>query len=148
MENAQVALWVQAAAVVVAIGASMVALTVSWRERVNARRIAALDRRSSLSQAKLVFDLEVLVRLLENLNRGGSTDPAETRRMGAEALTLVGMIGPDLLPTLWERRVGEDEKLRAHLVDPEFPQYKRDAIEVQLAVNDVLTEIRRLSDRE
>lgn len=65
-------------------------------------------------------------------------------RLGAEALTLVGTLGPDLVPELWARKVGDDEKLRTHFADPGFPQYKRDAIEVQLAMNQVLEELAKL----
>lgn len=147
MKPEEFALWIQAAAVVVAVGASLVALTVSWRDRANARFIADLDRRASLKQAKLLFDLDVLMRLLDNLNRGGSTDPKESARMGSEALTLIGLLSAELLPTLWETRVGHEDKLQRHHVDPEFPQYKRNAIEVQLAINRVLAEIRELSAR-
>ncbi len=85
--------FISAVAVVVAVGASLVALFVSWRERVNARKIAAEDRRVALEQAKLMFDLEQLLRLLENGNRGGSTDALERARLGAEALSLIGLLG-------------------------------------------------------
>lgn len=85
MTTEDLTLWIQAAAVLVAVAASIVALFVSWRDRVSTRTIAAEDRRTALERAKLMFDLETLLRLLENRNRGGSTDTQESRCMGAEA---------------------------------------------------------------
>ncbi|PWC03076.1 hypothetical protein [Agromyces badenianii] len=148
-EVTQLTLWIQAGAVVVAVAASLVALYTSWRDRANARRIAAEDRRASLEQAKLMFDLEALLRLLENLNRGGSTDTQESRRMGSEALSLIGLLGPDLLPTQWQRRVGrDDEGFQTLLKDPGFPEFKKDAIEVQIAVNRVTRRVQALLDQQ
>lgn len=63
--------------------------------------------------------------------------------MGAEALTLVGLAGPGRVPVLWERKVGDDERLRAARDRPDMPDYKKDALEVQMAVNAALREIRR-----
>lgn len=143
--------YIQTAAVVVAVGASVVALIVSWRDRVNARKIAAEDRRAALAQAKLMFDLEALLRLLENQNRGGSTDDLERKRLGAEAMAIVGLIGPERLPRLWERRIGhDDEGLRAKLDDDEkmTPEFLKWAIEVQLALNEVVEEIRKSVNRK
>lgn len=145
---------IQVLVLVAAVGAAIVALVVSAKDRRNAQRIAeedraaaanlaAEDRREALRQTHLMFELETLTKLLENLNRGGSTDPLETRRMGAEALTLIGALGPDRLPRQWERRVGGDERLEAAYEDPEMPEYKKDALEGQLAVNAVLREIRK-----
>lgn len=143
--------YIQTAAVVVAVTASIVALVVSWRDRVNARRIAAEDRRAALEQAKLMFDLEALLRLLENQNRGGSSDDLERKRLGAEAMAIVGLIGPDRLPRLWQRRIGEDDNgLRAKLDDDEktTPEFLKWAIEVQLALNEVVEEIRKSVNRK
>lgn len=148
MTTEEVTLWIQAGAVVVAVGASIVALVVSWRDRVNARNIAAKDRRAALAQAKLMFDLEALLRLLENQNRGGSTDRLETQRLGAEALSLIGLLGRDRLPRLWDRRVErDDDGLRELFEDEHFPEFKKDAVEVQLAVNEVVREIREIVNR-
>ncbi|WP_127482941.1 hypothetical protein [Microbacterium oxydans] len=136
-----------------AVGASIVALVVSARDRKSAQAIAegdrasaaaiaAQDRREALRQAHLIFELEALTRLLENLNRGGSSNRDESSKMGAEALTLVGVLGADRLPHLWEEKAADDATLQAHFDDPEWPQYKKDAIEVQLAVNALRREIR------
>lgn len=89
-----------------------------------------------------MFELEALTRLTQNLNRGGSTDDLERARMGAEALTLVGVLSPDRIPELWEQKVGSDDRLRAAFADPEMPEYRKEALEAQLAINAVLREIR------
>lgn len=133
---------IQLAAVLAAVGAAIVALIISGLDRRNAREIANADRASTLRQAHLMFELDVLGRLSANLNRGGSTDPQESKRMGAEALTLIGLLSPERLPTLWEERVGVDDRLRAALEDPEMPGYKKTALETQLATSQVLREIR------
>jgi hypothetical protein len=85
-----------------------------------------------------------LVRLLENRNAGGSSIPAEAARLGAESVSLVGIIGESRIPRQWGRQVGDEQHLRPLLEDENFPQYKRDAIEVQLAVNAVTAELRDL----
>lgn len=143
---------IQILAVLAAVAASIVALVVSAKDRKNAQtiarddrdaaaRVAAGDRREALRQAHMMFELESLTRLLENLNRGGTSDDLERRRMGAEALTMIGVLGPKRVPHLWEDRAGDDEKLRAHYADPQMPAFKKNAIEVQLAVNALQREI-------
>lgn len=134
---------IQLAALLAAVAASIIALVVSALDRRNARRIADADRASALRHAHLMFELEALTRLSQNLNRGGSTDDLERAQMGAEALTLVGVAGPKRVPRLWERKVGDDDRLLAAQERPDMPDYKKDALEVQLAVNAVLREIRR-----
>lgn len=134
---------IQIAAVLAAVAAAIVALGVSAMDRKNSRRIADADRASALRHAHLMFELEALTRLSRNLNRGGSTDAKERELMGAEALTLVGALRPELLPNLWEEKVGDDDRLGAALRDPKMPGYKKEALEVQLAISAVLREIRK-----
>jgi hypothetical protein len=138
-ENA--ALWIQVAAVVAAIATSIVAVVLGVADRRNAREIAAKDRRFQHAQR----ELELLQRLLENYNRGGSTDPEESQRMGSEALSLVGMVGEQRLPQQWEEMVSSDEHLEGLLQDPEMPDWKKEAIYVQLAVNRVRRELHELT---
>ena len=141
--------FIQTAAVLVAVVASLVALFTSSRDRANARKIAAEDRRVALEQAKLMFDLEALLRLLQNHNRGGSTDALERKQMGAEAQAIIGMLGPDLLPQLWDRRIGvEEEKLREMLADDTTQEFKKWQYETQLAMNATTARIRALIDRD
>lgn len=134
--------WIQPAAVLAAVTAAVIALIVSALDRRNARKIAEADRASELRRAHLLFELEALTRLSENLNRGGSSDNAESKRMGAEALTLVGVLSPERIPELWKRKVGSEDQLRAAYADPEMPLYKKEALEAQLAISAVLLEIR------
>jgi hypothetical protein len=142
MEQAQVALWIQVAAVLAAIAAviiaifaavaaSGVALVLGWLDRRTALAISTADQQFQ----RLFREQELLQRLLANYNRGGSTDSGEAQRMGSEALTLIGAIGPERLPELWESHVSSDVSLHAHLEDPEMPPYKKEAIKVQLALN-------------
>ena len=148
MKTEDLTLWVQAAAGVVAILASLAALFISWRDRVNGRGIAAEDRRATLEQAKLMFDLDALIRLQQNRNRGGSSDKLESVRMGAESLTLVALIGPELLPRQWKAQVdADDDEIRALFDDAEFPEFKKNAAETQLAVNATLRRIAELVKR-
>jgi hypothetical protein len=149
MTQEQAALWIQVAAVIAAVAAAIIALIISAKDRVNARAIAQEDRAASLAQAKLMFDLDLLLRLLDNRNRGGSTDPQETARMGAEVLTLVGLLGPDRVPRQWAHHVEvDDDGLRDLLEDPEMPDFKKDAIETQLAANALMGEIRSILERK
>ncbi|HXH36903.1 MAG TPA: hypothetical protein VNJ54_21180 [Plantibacter sp.] len=139
---------IQTLAVLAAVGAAIVALVISAKDRRNARQIAADDRREALRQAHLLFELEHLVRLSQNNNRGGSTDPIERKQLGAEALTMIGALGETRVPSQWNRRVGNDEKLQAAMTDAAMPEFKKDALETQLAVNAVLREIRASIGRE
>lgn len=134
META--ALIIQTLSVLVAIGASIVAL-----------RIASKNRRDALRQDHLMFELEVAVRLTENLVRGGSTDPLERQRMGAEALALAGALERYRIPGYWDKKIGPDQKLLGLLDDPEMPDWQRNAIEAQLAVNEILREIAKHEGR-
>ncbi|MEV8266830.1 hypothetical protein [Microbacterium sp. NPDC076911] len=133
---------IQLSAVLAAVAAAIVALVISALDRRNARDIADADRASALRHAHLMFELQTLTRLSENFNRGGSADSQESKRMGAEALTLIGALSPERLPNLWAERVGDDAKLRAHFDDPDFPEYKKWALEAQLGLSEVLRDIR------
>lgn len=142
MTQEQLSNWIQVAAVLAAVGASIVALVVSALDRRNARTIADADRAASLHHARLLFELEMATRLLENNNRGGSTDDVERAQLGAEALTMVGILGRGRVPRQWDRRVArDDEGLSDLLADPDLPDFKKDAVESQLAVNAILRAI-------
>lgn len=117
------------------------AAALAAEDRAAAIQVAREDRRESLRHARLMHELDTLAQLLQNLNRGGSADRDESKRMGAEALTLIGQLSKERLPNLWSERAGDEEKLRAAYEDPEMPQYKKDALEAQLAVNAILREI-------
>ena len=141
MTSENLSLWIQAAVAVAAVGAAIIALIVSAKDRHNARQIAAEDRRAGLEHARLMFDLEVLLRLSQNLERGGHTDQAVSKDMGAEAAALLNALGPNRLPGAWSnQRGGTLEEARAELENGAEPQWVKDKIEVAL-------ELRRVSDR-
>lgn len=143
MDTNEVTLWVQAGAVVVAVAASVVALAVSALDRRNSRRIAAEDRGAALEHGQLMFEQEALLRLLQNLRRGGHSDTAVSRDMGAEAGALISALGPDRLPHNWAKRVAQtDDELFAYIDDEEQPEWQRRAVEAHIALNDVTREIR------
>ncbi|MCB5282724.1 MULTISPECIES: hypothetical protein [unclassified Arthrobacter] len=143
MTKEEIALWVQVAAVVAAVGASIVALVVSALDRRNARRIADEDRRAALKQAHLMFELETLLKLTKNLSRGGHSDTAISRDMGAEAGALIGALGPDRVPRSWESLVDRTpEEIQAKLEDGETAEWLKKSIEAQLALTEVAEEIR------
>jgi hypothetical protein len=132
--------WIQVVAVLTAVAASIVALSVSAKDRRNAREIADADRAASLHHARLLFELEMATRLLENNNRGGSTDPLERAQLGA--LTMIGVLGRKRVPRQWDRRVDRNDDGLADLIsDPQMPDWKKDAFESQLAVNAILRAI-------
>ncbi|SDZ26556.1 hypothetical protein [Herbiconiux ginsengi] len=142
MTQDALALWIQVIAVLAAIGAVVAAVLAAVTASVVAVVLGALDRRNAQRISvrdhefqRLFREQELLQRLLENYNRGGSTDSAEASRMGSEALTLIGAIGPQRLPELWANHVDSDAALHALLDDPEMPDYKKEAIKVQLALN-------------
>jgi len=127
-----------------AVGASIVALVISYLDRRTQREIAKADRVESLRHAQLLFEQTQLLRLLENNRRGGSSDKLESARLGAEAAGIVGMLGPDRLPLSWVFDVDDDPDfdLKAFVADDKSPLWQRKTAEVQLALNKVTAEIR------
>ena len=143
MTKEEVALWVQVAAVVAAVAAAIVALVISALDRRNARGIAAEDRRAALEHSQLMFEQTALLRLLQNLRRGGHTDSAISKDMGAEAGAIIGAIGPERLPRNWEARIAKtDAELRDFIEDEKEPEWLRRSVEAQVALNEVSQEIR------
>jgi hypothetical protein len=135
--------WIAVAAVVAAVVTAIVGVVTGIVDRRSARRIAQEDRRASTRQARLMFEWEVAQRLSINLARGGHTDPAISKDMGAEALALVALLGPERVPNLWARRVGKsDEELREFVADESKQQFLRDAVEAERAMNEIATELR------
>lgn len=133
---------IQIAAVIVAVGASLVALVIASMDRRNAIKIAEDDRRAATDQARLLAELQAAIRLSVLEARGGHTNPAIRKDMGAETLALIAMLGPDRVPEMWKRRVEKsDEKLRAFIADENEPQFLRDAAEAERAVHDILRDL-------
>lgn len=131
----------QSIAVLAAVIATIAGFIIARQDRMEARRLAAKNHAAAVRHAHLLFQLDALSRLAANLNQGGSSDPAESKRLGAEALTLIGLLDNDLLPTLWEDRVGDEEKLQAAASKPDMPKWKLNTIETQLAINKLLKRI-------
>lgn len=147
----EASLWIQAGTVLAATAAVAVAIFATLATAVVAIVLGAMDRRNTAMIAargnqfqQLFREQELLQRLLENYNRGGSSDRAESARMGTEALTLIGAIGPDRLPELWDSHISSDEQLQELLADPEMPDYKKEAIKVELALNASRRDLLRL----
>jgi len=127
MTENQIALIIQTAALVAAVIASTIALVIASKDR----RVARLQR-----------ELDMALRLLENRNHGGSTDAAARKRLGAEALTLVGTLGERRLPLQWKRQVGvDDAKLRSLIDSDGTEEWVKDKMEAQLAVNAIRKEL-------
>jgi hypothetical protein len=134
---------VQALAVFVAVGASVVALVISGRDRAALLTIARRDREHD----RLRTELEYAVRLSANRNRGGSSDREESGRLGAEALALAGVVGEHWVPRQFERAM--DYKTTAELEsmlddsDDKTPQWVKDKIETGLAIQRIIAELYR-----
>ncbi|QDG68367.1 MULTISPECIES: hypothetical protein [unclassified Pseudarthrobacter] len=147
MTKEEIALWVQVAAVLAAVAAAIVALIVSALDRRNSRRIAGEDRRAALKQAHLMFELETLLRLKQNLGRGGHSDSTISSDMGAEAAALVGALGPGRVPRSWKFLVdSKPEEIAKSVEDPATPEWLKKSIEAHLALSAVADEIRREND--
>lgn len=143
MTKEEIALWVQVAAVVAAVVAAIIALIISALDRRNARGIAAEDRRAALEHSQLLFEQAELLRLLQNLRRGGHTDEDIIKDMGAEAGAIIGAIGSERLPRNWQARIAQtDEELRAFMDDTTQPDWLIRSVEAQVALNEVTQEIR------
>lgn len=112
---------IQLLAVLAAVGASIVALRISARDRRTQIELAHRDR----TQARLATELEYAIRLSTNRNMGGSTDPAETKRLGAEAMALALVVGRRWVPEQYDYLTeGKSiEQLRATSDNPESPEW-------------------------
>lgn len=128
----------QTLTVLVAAGGLFVALRIARDDRRQSAEIARDDRAAMRHEAERRHILDLLVRLVENLDRGGSTDPQERARMGAEAGALTTAIGPDLLPHAWARRHEDIEEARKRHADVERKRDWSDAAdEAALALHEV-----------
>jgi hypothetical protein len=148
MTKEEIALWVQVAAVVAAVLAAIVALIVSALDRRNSRRIADDDRRAALKQAHMMFELQALLKLAQNKNRGGHTDSNIAKDMGAEWAGLVGALGPDRVPRNWAKLVDSTpEEIEAMLADDNTAVEHKESVEAHLALAAVAEQIRRENAR-
>lgn len=131
------------AAVLAAIVTAIIGVLTGIVDRRSARRLAEEDRRASAKQARLMFEWEAAQRLAINLARGGHTDPVTSKDMGAEALALTALLGPDRVPHMWAERVGKsDDEMQAFVDDQSNERWLRHAAEAERAMNKIAQEIR------
>lgn len=126
---------VQTATVLAAVGGLFVALRIAGDDRREARRIAEEDRATARREAERRHRLDLLLRLSANFEQGGSTDPAERHRMGAEAGALITALGPEVLPELFAGRGSIDEaqkQLDSVSVEDWDWRHKADAVAIAL----------------
>ncbi|PKQ18336.1 MAG: hypothetical protein CVT68_03950 [Actinobacteria bacterium HGW-Actinobacteria-8] len=135
---------IQLVTAVAAVGAAVVALEISAKDRRNAIEVSRADRQEATKRQVLLLRLEAAIRLEENAARGGSTDPAESSRMGAEALSLVAALGPKYVPDQWQRRIGVAGDLEEALTDATLPEMVKMQIEAGLAIDKIEAELRLL----
>jgi len=118
------------------------ALTIAVLGNRAADRRAEADRAESRRAAQYARDVDMLERLTQNLERGGSSDPVERARMGVEAITLLVALAEERLPLAYQRRAKMSlDEIRATLDDPSVPEWRQ-------AANEVLLELRRTLDEE
>jgi hypothetical protein len=122
---------VQTVTVVVAVVGIGAALKIAQQDRREAARIAEEDRHESARiaeedrqayrhEAERRHTLDLLTRLTMNLERGGSSDSQEVKRMGAEARALQLALGPDRFPAFAARNL--DWRTRAIAYNAEASQ--------------------------
>lgn len=130
---------IQIVAVLVAVAASVVALVIATLDRKTQMRIAEKDR----AQARLAVELEYAVRLSTNRNMGGSTDPAETRRLGAEAMALAVVVGKRWVPRQYDyvTEGRTPEQIAAMFDNDESPQWVKWRNEAAVGVQAIVDEM-------
>lgn len=136
---------IQLIAVLAAVGASVVAIFIATQDRKVQLRIA----RQEGEQARLALELEYAIRLSANRNMGGSTDPAETKRLGAEAMALVGVVGKRWVPEQYARIMDghTPETLAAAHAGDDTPQWIKWRTESTLAVQRIVAALYEASGK-
>jgi hypothetical protein len=97
-----------------------------------ADRRAEADRAAVRHAAQHRLEVELLLRLAENLTRGGAQNPQEVARMGAEARALIAALGPERVPLSYEEYAASTDKLRTTMADTSEPLWLRQSIEALL----------------
>lgn len=143
-----------------AVASAIIALTIAGKDRREAARLAkesadlqlqlaTSERAFRIEHDRLTSEREALLRLSQNLARGGSTDALERAQMGAEALAIVGMIGPEKLPLYWAQHVEmSDEDMLKFAEEEDTPEWVRWSIEAKVALSRTLQEIKDLQAQE
>ena len=150
----------QAVAGLGAVATAIIALIIASKDRKAAseraeeaakkqRDLAKSDRVFQIEHDRLKAERDALLKLAQNLVRGGSTDALERKQMGAEALAIIGMIGPEKLPLSWAERVEKnDDDLLAFANEAETPDWIRKAIEAKLALSKTVSELADLRNAQ
>lgn len=133
--------WIQVGAVLAAVVASILALVIATVDRRTQLRIAEQDR----AHSRLALELEYAIRLSTNRNMGGSEDRAESKRLGAEAMALVGAVGERWVPRQYAhvmdgRTIAELEQAIDEKADG-MPQWVQDRNEATIAVQSIIAEM-------
>lgn len=137
----------QAAAVVVAAFAAVLALILGWLDRRNAQVIAAEDRRhaqeiaaqdraSAMRQARLLAEVDALTRLAAIRTRGGAND--EGSKIASEAAALVSLLGPERVPLNYANWVDspDPDAVRGDPSAPPWVLHKIEAHEALVALSE------------
>lgn len=130
---------IQLIAVLVAVAASIIALLIATVDRKTQLRIADKDR----AQARLAVELEYAVRLSANRNMGGSSDPAESKRLGAEAMALAVVVGRRWVPRQYDyvmegRTPAEIQAAFDNPASPDWVKWRNEAaVGVQAIVDEM-----------
>lgn len=90
--------WIQTIAIIVAIAASLVSLTIAYQDRQNTRDIATKDRRFNHLQTQLEYLITIRDNLRSHDGHNGFFDIARIRA-----------IGPELLPKIWNKQIRNDD---------------------------------------
>lgn len=107
-------------------------------DRRSAAAIADKDRRSARREAERRHRLDLLIRLAQNLERGGSSDSLERARLGAEASALITALGPDVLPELFAAQGDYEEGIQRLSSKPSSEwNWAERADAVRIALRDV-----------
>lgn len=143
-----------------AVSAAVIALCISAKDRqaADARAAQSSATQITIMQTQNAFqadlerlksELDALLRLSENLSRGGSADPLESAKMGAEAQAIAGMIGPEKLPLSWRHSVELDDKDLAEFANrTDTPDWMRKSIEAKIALSRTVAELRQLREHK
>lgn len=132
--------WIPAVNVTATFAAVVAALVIAAVDRRAADRRAEQDRAAARREARMRHELDMLARLAELLNRGGSTDSSKSARMGSEtAALLVALDGERRLPIAWATHV------RGSLADAEARLRKQDTPDWRSGANEAILLLHRVA---
>ena len=134
---------VQIVAVCVTTLSVVMALAIAVSGNRAADRRAEADRAAGRQAAQHRLEVELLLRLAENLTRGGAKDSQEVARLGAEARALTAALGPGRVPMSYAEYAESADKLRAVMADTSEPLWLRQSLEALLELQRLVAQDRR-----